>query len=136
MAVKLKRLNRFGDKKLSFNYYQMKGRFLSPKVTRKAQIETDIRNKSSIMAQLQTLQAHVVTIQNEGKSLQELTEKYAHLAAMFQTNDDQMTFLLTQPPITFLVSFIHTSFKTIYLEDIKHNSLNKIHQFILLSLIL
>ena len=56
------------------------------------------------MTQLQNLQAHIASIKDEGASMSDLTAKYASLSAMFHTNDDQMTYLLTQPPLTFLVS--------------------------------
>ena len=57
------------------------------------------------MTQLQSLQAHIATIRNEGRILEDLTNKYPALAAMFKNSDDQMSFLLSQPPMTFMVCF-------------------------------
>lgn len=72
--------------------------------TKKAQLENDIRLKSSTMLELQTLQAYVASIRSQGDRLQDIVMKNPCLADMFKNNDDQMNFLLTQPPLTFLVS--------------------------------
>ena len=70
---------------------------------KKAQLENEIKNKSAIMMELQSLQAFVASIQIQGEQLQDLVKKCPSLAAMFKSNDDQMNFLLTQPTMTFLV---------------------------------
>ena len=71
---------------------------------RKSQLETDIRTKKMLLAELQALQSFVASIKDQGASLRDLTTKYPALASMFSNVDDQMTYLLSQPPMTFLVS--------------------------------
>ena len=71
---------------------------------RKSQLEMDISTKKMLLAELQALQSFVASIKDQGASLRDLTTKYPALASMFSNVDDQMTYLLSQPPMTFLVS--------------------------------
>ena len=70
---------------------------------RKMQLEADIRAKSNLLTELQSLQTFVASIKGQGTSLSDLVAKYPTLASMFQNADDQMAYLLSQPPMTFLV---------------------------------
>ena len=87
---------------------------------RKSQLEMDIRTKKTLLTELQALQSFVASIKDQGASLRDLTTKYPALASMFNNVDDQMTYLLSQPPMTFLVSP-----KIILLKKIR-NKLNTI----------
>ena len=71
---------------------------------RKIQLESDIKAKTSLMTELQSLQAFVASISSEGSILKDLVSKYPSLASIFTNADDHMAYLLSQPPMTFLVS--------------------------------